>query len=226
VKIIECVQGSAAWWAARIGRPTASNYDRILTPRTAKPSAAQAGYVHTLCAEWLLGQPLDEDVSEFMARGTGMEEEAARYYAFQRDVELEAVGFCESDDGETGCSVDRFSGADGIVEIKCPGAKGHVAYLLGEAQDDHRPQIQGQLWITGRTWVDLVAYHPQLPTVITRYERDDLFLKRLADELPIFCAKLNEAKERLIARGYHPPDERVAGWLKTWLERNLTEATP
>lgn len=220
MKLIACDQGGPEWWAARIGRPTASGFHLILTPKKAEPSKSQGGYVHRLCAEWLLGHPLDEDVTDLMARGTDMESEAARYYEFHRDATLERAGFCESDDGQTGCSADYLVGADGIVEIKCPGAAHHVAYMLGEAQDDHRPQVQGQLWITGRQWVDLVAYHPDLPTVITRYERDDLYIKKLADELPRFCAKLNEAKERLIAAGHHPPDDAVAGWLKAWLERN------
>jgi hypothetical protein len=32
-----------------------------------------------------------------------------------------------------------------------------------------------------------------------------------------------EAKEKMIRAGHHPPDDGVAGWLKTWLERSLAE---
>jgi hypothetical protein len=224
MKIITCAQGSAEWWAARIARPTASGYDQILTPKTAKPSASQDRYVYRLCAEWLLGHPLDEEVTALMERGTDMEREAAAWYEFERDVTLEAAGFCETDDGATGCSVDRFAGTDGIVEIKCPGAVHHVAYLLGEGQDEHRPQVQGQLWITGRRWVDLVAYHPQLPTVVTRVERDEPYIAKLAAELSGFTIKLQTAKDRLRALGYAPPEGQVAGWLKDWLARSEQRA--
>ena len=223
---VPCIQGSAEWFRLRLGIPTTSGYDRILTPKKAEPAAAQGKYVYTLVAEWLLGHPLDEEGTDLTLRGQDLEDDACRFYEFDRDVELVPSGFCLSDDRMTGCSVDRFVGTDGIVEIKCPGASHHVAYLLGEAQDEHRPQIQGQLWITGRQWVDLLAYHPELPSVVVRYGRDDLFIKKLATEMPRFLARLMEAKEKMIRAGHHPPDDGVAGWLKTWLERSLAEVTP
>src|SRR5262245_2947730 len=45
VKIIECKQYTPEWWEARRGIPTASNFDKILTPKTEKASAQQADYL-------------------------------------------------------------------------------------------------------------------------------------------------------------------------------------
>jgi hypothetical protein len=41
-----------------------------------------------------------------MEYGSGTEEEARNWYAFQHDVEVQQVGFITTDDGRLGCSPD------------------------------------------------------------------------------------------------------------------------
>jgi hypothetical protein len=99
VKIVNVQQGTDAWLIARLGVPTASCFDKLVTPKGLKASASATGYLAQLAAEWFLGTPLDEASSGYMDRGTGMEAEARRYYELAQDVTVEQVGFVLTDDG-------------------------------------------------------------------------------------------------------------------------------
>ena len=90
---VECEQGSTQWLNARLGIPTASQFDRILSPKTLKPSASAEGYRHELLAEWLLGEPIDTVNTEWMQRGIELEPRAVQFYEFQRDIETTRIGF-------------------------------------------------------------------------------------------------------------------------------------
>ena len=102
-----------------------------MTPKTRKPAKAATDYLNELIAEWMLGEPLDGASTGMMERGRDMEEEAIEWYAFVRDVDPQRVGLCLRDDGLVGASPDALVGEQGMLEIKCPGPKKHVSYLLG-----------------------------------------------------------------------------------------------
>ena len=205
---IKCKQGSPEWFEARIGVPTASQFHRIITPKTMKPSGQASGYLAELCAEWALNESLDEGMSLFMERGIVLEPEALRYYEFDRNITTRAVGVCFNNDRTLACSPDRLVGehGGGGVEIKSPGPKAHVSRLLEGLKDEHRCQVQGCLFVTGRSWWDVMSYHPFLPPVLVRVDRDEAFLKALAEALGDFLLCLAEAKERLTELGASPAE--------------------
>lgn len=204
---LDMEQGSAEWVMARIGIPTASSFDKIITNKTAKLSESAAGYAHKLIAEKLLGISLDEATSSFMERGAVMEQAAVAWYELQRDCDTEKVGFCLRDDGRAGCSPDRLVGGDGLLEIKCPSAHVHVGYLLDDAGIGYRAQCQGQLWITGRRWIDTLSYHPQLPKALVRVERDEDYIGKLAAAVEQFLSFRDECLLKLARLGHIPqPD--------------------
>jgi hypothetical protein len=198
VKIINCKQGSPEWHAARLGIPTASNFGRIVTPG-GKPSSQAEAYMHRLVAERLVGLPMDDESSQWMERGQITEAQAVAYYELHRGLDTEAVGFVTTDDGAAGCSPDRLVGADGELEIKCPSAPVHVGYLLEVEPRKYWPQIQGQLWITGRKWCDFLSYCPGLPPALVRYERDEEFIKALSGAVVTFAQYVDAAHQRLAA---------------------------
>jgi hypothetical protein len=200
---LDVEQGSAAWIQVRIGIPTASQFDRILT-NSGKPSASVAGYRNELLAEWLLGDSLSEDVSLFMERGTAQEADARKYYEFQRDVTVQQVGFCLRDDRRAGCSPDGLVGTGGGMEIKVPSPKVHMGYLLDGAGAEYKAQVQGNLLITEREWWDFLSYHGRLPCAIVRIVRDEPYIKLLNGALNSFCDYLDDAKTKLIAAGHIP----------------------
>ena len=198
--VLDCLQGSAEWQAARLGIPTASCFDRILTPRTLKLAEGRKGYMHELLAEWMLGAPLDAAETEWMSRGRDMEPEAVAWYEFHRGIDTTAVGFVLRDDKLVGCSPDRLVGTDGGLEVKCRGPKAHVACLLGD-DPATTTQVQGNIWICERDWWDVEGYHDQLPPVLTRVGRDEKVISALAAALDQFCDELAEAKRKIEALG-------------------------
>lgn len=84
-----------------------------------------------------------------------------------------------------GCSPDGLVGEDGLLEIKCPAsmAKHLDALRTGAHATEYRWQLQGQLWVAGRRWCDVVSYDPRFPDglqlAITRVTRDDVSFKAL-----------------------------------------------
>lgn len=210
--ILDMEQGSLEWMVARLGLPTASRYDQLLTPKGLKPSASQQPYRAELLAEWLLGQPLEWGTDGVMERGTELEAEARRFYEMDRDVEVRQVGFILRDDGLTGGSPDGLVGADGVLEIKCPMAKQHVRYMLGE-KPEHTGQVQGLLHLTGRAWCDVLSYNPELPPVLVRVERDEAYLAALVPILYAFAEQCSADRERYQAHRIPRPWQAGEGGL-------------
>jgi len=209
-------QGSPAWMELRRGVPTASCFEKIITP-TGKPSAQAEKYMYDLLAEFVLGRPLEGLKMPWMERGSELESDAALWYGFQRDVEPEVIGFCTTDDGRIGASPDRLVGEEGLLELKCPSPGVHVQYLLYPARGVDKayyPQVQGQLYVTGRKWTDVVSYHPELPSVIVRVARDEEFIALLGSSLKTFCEELAKGKAELERRGLIlQPDEEPEEFL-------------
>lgn len=207
---VDVKQGSPEWIQARLGLPTASQFHRLITPKTMKPSSAADGYLRELLAEQMLGESVSDASSEFMVRGTSLEASAVQFYQLQRDVDVETVGLLLRDDRKVGCSPDRLVGEDGGLEIKCPSAAVHVGYMLDGFDAEHRCQVQGCLWITGRQWWDLLSYNPFLPPVLVRMERDEEFIGKLEEVVDRFLMAFREAREKLIARGYLVEEQELA----------------
>ena len=199
--ILDVEQGTTAWQMARIGLPTASCFDKIITEKSMKPSAQAFGYACRLLAEQKSGQPLDNATSGFMQRGSLQERNAVRLYEFQHDVETTAVGFVLRDDRRVGCSPDRFVGTDGLLEIKSPAMHTHVEYLLDDEGVGYRAQCQGQLWLCERDWIDTASYCPEWPTALVRQYRDEKFIAALAKAVDDFLVVVEMCKARLIAKG-------------------------
>lgn len=201
---LDLQQGSQAWLTARRGLPTASQFHRLITAKKMQPSEQAAGYRNMLLAEWLLGETLDEEVSQFMQRGTALEEGAFNFYELRQEVDVDRVGFVLRDDRRSGCSPDGLIGNDGGLELKCPSPAVHLGYLLDGMGDAYRAQVQGSLLVTGREWWDWLSFHPTLPPVLIRCHRDEPFIKTLTSILDAFCDHLAAMKEELKRRGYEP----------------------
>ena len=176
----DVIQYSDAWDRLKLGIPSSSYFDRIVTPG-GKESKSWPTYAHGLIAERLIGRRNETYTSPWMERGIEEEMNAVNQYEMLRNIETVPIGFVTNDTGSIGCSPDRLVGEDGILEIKCPAPQTHVGYLLGEQLSrDYYPQIQGQLYVTERKWVDIISYHPDIRPVIMRVERDDAYIEVMA----------------------------------------------
>ena len=202
MKIIKCEQGSEQWQQLRVGLPTASQVDKIISPKKLQPSSQATTYRNQLLAEWLCGHPIDwSGQSQWMERGQEMEGPAREWYAFTRDIEVEQVGFIMRDDEKFGGSPDGLIGDDGVLEIKCPALHTFLGYLIEPhtLAEKYAGQVQSYLMLTGRAWADIVAYNPDLPSVVVRIERDERYIGALGKALDAFIAHLDAAKDKLAA---------------------------
>lgn len=200
----DIAQGSEEWHALRLGIPTASCFDKIITAG-AQPSKQVDAYANTLLAELLVGKPVETfKKTVWMERGNELEAEAAFYYELTNDIETEKVAFITDDDRTMGCSPDRLVGEDGLLELKCPAPNTQVDYILnGKLDRDYWPQVQGQLLVTKRKWVDLVSYYPGMKKpVVIHVLRDEAYITTMWGLLAKFIAVLQTKKQRLIELGH------------------------
>lgn len=201
-------QGSEQWHKLRLGIPTASKFDKIVTPvklQATKSSTSEA-YMFQLLAEWIIGQPCDMGSNKFMERGTELEPDARKMYELIYGVKVEQVGFCTTDDGRVGYSPDGFMGENGLLEIKNPMAPTHVKYLLDPQSlyEEYKLQVQGGLFVTGQDWADIISHNPAMPMAHYRVEPDNDVIRALATNLAIFTQQLEIFKQRLIENGVEP----------------------
>ena len=204
--IVDCEQGDETWDKARAGIPTASGMNKIYTSG-GKKSTQATDYRDTLLMEWLLGGPTEDFKNHWMERGNDLEDEARTFYEFQCNTDITTVGFCYADEERLhGASPDGLVGEEGLLEIKCPKANTHMRYILaGKAPTGYFVQMQGQMLVTGRKWVDFVSHFPGLEKpIIIRVERDERFLMGLSSALRTFIADMLVQRKKLIALGYHP----------------------
>ena len=195
----------------KLGIPTSSNFHKIITPQ-GKPSKQWREYACVLIAERILQRKIDFYKSPPMERGLIVEAEAADWYEFDHDVTVQKVGFITDDDHTVGCSPDRLVGDDGLLEIKAPLPHTQVGYWIsGEVSERFRPQLQGQLYISQRSWVDIVCWHDVLPKLVMRVEPDEKFIEALDRELLIFNYFIDRVMEKIRATNDLPiPPSRFA----------------
>jgi len=195
----EYPQGSLAWKELKRGIPSASNFDKLITPKTGVLSSSHRGYIARLIAEKYRAEPEDYQ-SNAMLNGIRMEAEALSWYALEFDRDVTEVGFCLDDQGHFGTSPDALVGEDGLLEIKNLEGPAHVqAVLDGKVPAEYIPQVHGQLVVSGRKWVDFLAYHPTLPKLVVRVEPDK-FTESLRGVLQDFWGLYQEATKKIEGR--------------------------
>jgi len=192
------IQGTDEWKKCRLGIPTSSNFDKIVTLK-GEPSKQREKYMYRLVAERITGTAEETYQSIHMQRGTELEPEARAFYEFTTGNDVQEVGICYKDDRKLfACSPDGLVGKGGLIEIKCPSSAVHIGYLLNnELPKEYFQQIQGQLLVTGRKWVDFFSFYPGLRPLLIRIKPDKKFLKALEKELEEFCAELDSITERV-----------------------------
>ncbi len=204
----QITQGSPEWWEARRGIPTGSGFDRILTPKTLKPSAQQEDYIAELAADvanmnphWFTDR-MTKPPNRAVENGVAREGESRAWLAMERECFPQPVGFCLHDSGLFGCSPDALivgdaGTLDGALELKNPMLHTHAKYLLaGGLPTEYRCQVHGHLIVTGLARCTFLSYCPGLEPLLIDVMRDD-FTDRLEDELDTFCGRYLAALDRL-----------------------------
>jgi hypothetical protein len=209
-------QGSDEWHQERLGLATASKFYDIVNwtkgrklkdgswSEKPKPQATWYSYRNELLAERISGHE-KRFSSKPMEWGITHEQDAADAYELETGNVVGTVGFIKHPDMDAGASLDRIVREDGIVEIKAPNTDTMISYVLNNAPPpNYWTQMQGQMWISGRTWGDFVVFDPFLSNVfIKRIERDDEFINNvLVPRLKKFLAEVDSKEQWLREQGY------------------------
>lgn len=202
----EIIQGSPEWFAARLGKVTASRVHDVSARTKSGWGASRTNYMAELIAERLTGQTAATYTNASMQWGTDHEPLARAAYEFITDRNVVEVGFVRHPTiKDAGASPDGLVGNDGVLEIKCPNTATHVDTLLGDEIDGkYIKQMQWQLCCTGRPWADFVSFDPRLPgemqVVIKRVNRDGDMIASLENDVRDFLHELGGKVEQLRKR--------------------------
>jgi putative phage-type endonuclease len=199
----EAPQGSPEWFAARLGRVTASRVSDVIAKTKTGWGASRANYAAQLVAERLTGEPGDKYTNAAMQWGTDTEPHARAAYEFMHGADVQLVGFIPHPKIEmAGASPDGLVEADGLVEIKCPNTATHIETLLGgSVPGKYQAQMQFQLACTGRQWCDFVSFDPRLPEsmrlFVRRLNRDEEYITGLEVMIVEFLGEVDSTIRKL-----------------------------
>lgn len=210
------VQGSFEWQVARAGSLGASCFYEILTKtKDGGWGASRKNLMGRLIAERLTGMPLENFASAAMRWGTLTEPDARTAYSFYTGSHVEQIGIVYHPTIlGSHASPDGYVEADGMVEFKCPETATHIETLLSKKIDSkYVTQMQWQMSVTGRQWVDFVSYDPRMPEemqiFIKRVKRDDSVIEALQNAARAFIFEM-DTKVALLCKemGVPVPERR------------------
>lgn len=166
-------QRTPEWYAARVGRITASSVGAILGN---SPYQTRAGVMRAMVREREgLPSEFPDPAPPPVAWGTANEDTARGEYEMETCHDVELVGFVAVEDW-AGCSPDGFVGETGGVEFKCPyGLRADPAptFLTLAEQPHYYDQVQFTLWCTGRQWWHFYQWTPHGSRLETAYPDHD-----------------------------------------------------
>lgn len=195
---INAEQGTEEWLKARLGCPSGSGFSKLIRA-DGKPSSSAETYINELIAQKVTGEIPETYENEWMIRGRQLEPDAKAFLEFERGFSITDAGFIKHSEYECGISPDGLVNADGAVEIKCPAPSTHIKYLRdGKLPSIYKPQVMGYMFVMPKVkWVDFLSYHPSLPPFLIRVERDEEYIKLLADQVIKAC-KIIETESKKI----------------------------
>lgn len=179
-------QRSHDWYKTRLGKITASEFGRLRTAKTRQTYAKKLRHELTLLADLNNGTEITLGPafqSKYTDWGIKSEPLARAEYELRNDCDLvlPTAGFIVHPNLPfVGCSPDGLlPDNDGGIEIKCPYKTNiHLrTKVTGNIPDEHRPQVQGVIWVCDLDWLDFVSYDPRLD-----YERQYFQVRIYRDE--------------------------------------------
>lgn len=207
----DIAQNGVDWMILRSGKVTASEMDALISPlgKIRTGDGVNTYLNQKLCERWM-GGPLPSVIGVFdMEQGKLLEERAKPAFTLHTGLEIQNVGFIETDNGLAGCSPDGMIGNECGVEIKCPRMDTHIGYLLtGELPKQYVAQVQGSMFVTGFKRWHFFSFHRQFPPLHLLIERDEAFQEALGTAIEDFGKQLDSAMNRLIELNGGPPKKR------------------
>lgn len=196
-------QRTDEWFAARLGKATASRMADICAKTKTGYSASRENYAMELALEIITNRKTDSYTNSAMQWGVDKEPEARAAYEVATGNFVQEVGLYDHPGVPmSAASPDGLVGDDGLIEIKCPESKQHLRNLISRTPDTkYIMQMQWQMACTGRQWCDFVSYDPRFPEqhqlLIVRVPRDSKLIEDLEKEVRSFRAEVDAIVEKL-----------------------------
>jgi len=196
-------QRTEEWFAARMGKVTASRVADVIAKTKTGYSTSRENYLAQLVCEVLTGKPAESFTNAAMQWGVDQEPLARAAYESHQNVLVDEVGFLVHPTiWESGASPDGLVGDFGMVEIKCPNTATHIDTLLTQTvSGKYNTQMQWQMACAGRHWCDFVSFDPRMPTdlqlFVKRVEYDPPYVAMLEKEVMSFLNDLDSKVKQL-----------------------------
>lgn len=208
-------QGSDEWKEARRGVITASRFKDardFKAPTAAQkkegvtrgdPSSKLLGYAFDIARERCGGRAPEVFQNAAMRFGSEQEPFCRMEYEGRHGVFVDEAGFAYTEDRAFGVSVDGFVGDDGIFECKTMVSSDTLFTAVVDGDiSAYRDQCLGALWLTGRKWIDLCLWAPDLADIkreltVIRIERNEEEIQSLEDDLLAFYKRVQELTKKL-----------------------------
>ena len=196
-------QRTEEWFAARMGKVTASRVADVIAKTKTGYSTSRENYLAQLVCEVLTGKPAESFTNAAMQWGVDQEPLARAAYESHQNVLVDEVGFLTHPTiWQSGASPDGLVGELGMVEIKCPNTATHIDTLLTQTvPGKYNTQMQWQMACAGRHWCDFVSFDPRMPTdlqlFVKRVEYDSPYVAMLEKEVMSFLNDLDSKVKQL-----------------------------
>jgi len=196
-------QRTDEWFAARLGKVTASKVADVIAKTKSGYSTSRENYMAQLICERMTGKKQESFSNAAMDWGTETEPLARAAYEAFKDVLVDEVAIINHPFlPMCAASPDGLISDDGMIEIKCPNTATHFDTLLsGKMPSKYMPQVQWQMACANRLWNDFVSFDPRAPEglqlFVIRIERDDKYIAELEAEVNKFLEELEIKIDKL-----------------------------
>jgi putative phage-type endonuclease len=200
---MEIEQRTDDWFAARLGKVTASRVADVIAKTKTGYSASRENYMAQLVVERLTQTKAESYINTAMQWGTDQEPFARAAYEAAQGVMVEEVGFVPHPTIDmAGASPDGLVGDDGLVEIKCPNTAAMIeALLTKKVPGKYFTQMQFQMACTGKKFCDYAVFDPRMPAkaqlFVTRVDRDDAYIAEIEAEIVKFLSEVESQVQQL-----------------------------
>lgn len=194
------IQGSDAWFAARLGVITASRLGDIMKKTKYGESTYKTRLRFQLAIERVSGKSASDTVMN-KAMYDGVEREPDARTLFEAITGKE-VALCGSFDHpnvvNSSASPDGLiRGENAVLEIKCPTHITHAQNLLSDTMpSNYIYQVQWQIACTESDYAYFASYHPDYPKELrlkwVKVERDEKVIKSLEEAVRQFDIEIED----------------------------------
>jgi len=200
----EIEQRSEEWFAARLGKVTASRVADVIAKTKTGYAATRDTYMTQLVLERITKTKAEGFTSSAMQWGVDQEPYARGFFEATTGQMVQEVGFIPHPLIDmAGASPDGLlDDGEGMIEIKCPESKGMIEALLTQkVPQRYITQMQFQMACADRKYCQYVVFDPRMPPkaqlFVKRVDRDDKYIAEIETEIVKFLAEVDAQVQQL-----------------------------